>query len=56
MNEFQYRRMLRQLGQRQQAALREVQDHRQREARRQGRAQDASIRRIEPQPPHDIAA
>jgi hypothetical protein len=56
MNEFQYRRMLRQLGQRQQAALREVQEHLEREARRQGRGQDGAIRRIPPQPPRDIAA
>lgn len=56
MNEFQYRRMLRQLGQHQQAARREVQDHREREIRRQGREQGAVVRRIEPQPPHDLAA
>ena len=56
MNEFQYRKMLRQLGQRQQAALREVQQHLDREARRQGRQQDGALGRIQPQPPRDIAA
>ena len=56
MNEFQYRRMLRQLGQRQQAALREVQAHLEREPRRQAHTQGAVVRRIDPQPPSDLAA